>query len=304
MDVRGFPPNTEVKDPYSGKIFPRPLSPVAILGPGLIGGSLGLALQSRSPGTEIRIWARREDSLAGVRRLAFARDASSDLGRIVKGARCVVLCTPVETMPELVRSMLGDLDPEGVVTDAGSVKASVVHSCEPLLGGRFVGAHPIAGSDRNGIDAAQADLYENATCVLTPTSLTAPDALETARALWKAAGCRLVEMPAEAHDAALARSSHLPHAVASALASVVARVVPHWEELVGGGYRDSTRIALGNPDLWTGILMANRSEISTSIAELSEILQNLQTALEAGNAEAIRVLLAEGRAARQKLDAI
>jgi len=153
-----------------------------------------------------------------------------------------------------------------------------------------------------GIDAAQADLFQGATCVLTPTPLTDPCALETVRELWRITGCNIVEMPAAAHDAALARTSHLPHSMASALASAVARNVPDWRGLVGGGYRDSTRIALGNPDLWAGILMANREEISTSIAELSEILQNFRAALDAGDEAAIRALLAEGRSARHHLD--
>jgi prephenate dehydrogenase len=189
-----------------------------------------------------------------------------------------------------------------VVTDAGSVKSGVVAECEAILGARFVGAHPIAGSDRTGIDAAQADLYQDATCVLTPTPQTDPAALETIRHLWKSAGCHIVEMSAEAHDAALARTSHLPHAAAAALAAIIAQQVAGWEKLVGGGYRDSTRIALGNPDLWTGILMANRREISTSIAEFAEILQNIRSALEAGDGEAVRALLAKGRDARHQLD--
>jgi len=239
-----------------------------------------------------------------VRKLGFAREAGTDLEKIVAGAKCIVLCTPVETMGDLSARMAPVLDPDAVVTDAGSVKVSVVSACEPLLGGRFVGAHPIAGSDRNGIEAALPDLFEGAACVLTPSSQTTAAALDTVRRLWKTAGCHLHEMSAEAHDAALARTSHLPHAVASALAAAIGRTVPGWENLVGGGYRDSTRIALGNSDLWTGILMANRGEISTSIAELNEILQNLRVALEAGDAEAIRALLAEGRAARQTLDAI
>jgi prephenate dehydrogenase len=239
-----------------------------------------------------------------VRSLGFAAIADTDLAKVTAGAGCVVLCTPVETMSDLSQRLLGSIDPHAVVTDAGSVKGSVVAECEAILGGRFVGAHPIAGSDRNGIEAAHADLFDGATCVLTPTSRTLPAALETARQLWKSAGCQLLEMPAEAHDAALARTSHLPHAVASALATVVARGVPGWEKLVGGGYRDSTRIALGNSDLWTGILKANRAEISTSIAELCEILQNIHAALEAGDEEAIRALLAEGRTARQQLDAL
>jgi prephenate dehydrogenase len=252
----------------------------------------------------VRVWARQPEPLEKVRALGFAAAASTDLAEIVAGARCVVLCTPVETMPDLARRMLAALDPSAVVTDAGSVKAPVVAACEAILGGRFVGAHPIAGSDRTGIDAALADLYEGATCALTPTAHTAPAALQTARELWQSVGCHLLEMSPEAHDAALARTSHLPHAVASALAAAIDRSVSDWPRLAGSGYRDATRIALGNPDLWTGILLANRSEVSTSIAELGEILQNMRAALDAGDAAAIRALLAEGQTARQRFDGI
>jgi prephenate dehydrogenase len=281
-----------------------PFSPVAILGPGLIGGSLGLALHRRQPATEVRVWGRSEATLEAVRNLGFAAAVDSDLARIVTGAQCVVLCTPVETMPELAARIAPHLSATAIVTDAGSVKGSVVADCTPLLGGRFVGAHPIAGSDRSGIAAATPDLYDGATCVLTPTASTNPAGLEIARALWQSVGCRLLEMSPGAHDAALARTSHLPHTVASALAAAVARAIPAWPHLAGGGYRDSTRIALGQPDLWTGILMANRHEISTSIAELAEILQNIRAALESGDADAVRALLAEGCSARQKFDVL
>jgi prephenate dehydrogenase len=253
---------------------------------------------------DVRVWARSADPLAKVRALGFASVASPDLAEVVAGARCVVLCTPVETMPDLARRMLSELDPDAIVTDAGSVKGSVVAECESILGGRFIGAHPIAGSDRAGIDAAVADLYQGATCVLTPTPQTAPAALKIARELWQSVGCHLLEMPPAAHDAALARTSHLPHATASALAAAIERGVVDWPRLAGSGYRDATRIALGNPDLWTGILLANRSEVSTSIAELAEILQNMRAALDAGDAAAIRALLAEGQTARQRFDGI
>ena len=252
----------------------------------------------------MRVWARSPEPLEKVRALGFAATASTDLAKIVAGAHCVVLCTPVETMPDLARRMLPALDPDAIVTDAGSVKGSVVAECEAILGGRFIGAHPIAGSDRTGIDAATAELYDDATCVLTPTAQTAPAALQIARELWQHVGCHILEMSPEAHDAALARTSHLPHAVASAVAAAIDRSVADWPELAGSGYRDATRIALGNPDLWTGILLANRAEVSTSIAELSEILQNMRAALEAGDAAAIRALLAEGQTARQRFDGI
>ncbi len=239
-----------------------------------------------------------------MRGLGFARETGVDLSKIVSGARCVVLCTPVETMSDLTSRMLPALDDAAVLTDAGSVKGPIVDACESLAGGRFIGAHPIAGSDRAGIGAAHADLFQGATCVLTPTANTRTAALETARTLWESAGCRILEMSPETHDAALARTSHLPHAAASALVAVISEAVPGWENLIGGGYRDSTRIALGDSDLWTGIFMANRGELSTSIAELGEILQNLRVALDAGDGEAVRTLLASGRSARKKLDAI
>jgi prephenate dehydrogenase len=252
---------------------------------------------------EVRVWARSADPLAKARALGFASVASTDLAEVATGARCVVLCTPVETMPDLARRMRDALAPDAVVTDAGSVKGSVVAECEAILGGRFLGAHPIAGSDRAGIDAAVADLYEGATCVLTPTPQTTPAALKVARELWQSVGCHLLEMSPGAHDAALARTSHLPHAAASALAVIIDRIAD-WPRLAGSGYRDATRIALGNPDLWTGILLANRAEVSTSIAELAEILQNMRAALDTGDAAAIRALLAEGQAARQRFDGI
>ncbi len=251
----------------------------------------------------MRIWSRHEGPLATVQRLGFASAASTDLASIVAPARCIVLCTPVETMPDLARRLAPHLAPGAVVTDAGSVKSGVVADLTSLLGARFVGAHPIAGSDRNGIEAATADLYEGATCVLTPTPQGDPAARQLVRDLWETVGSTVVEMSAAMHDAALARTSHLPHTVASALAASIARVsCADWPRLAGGGYRDSTRIALGHPDLWTGILLANRQEISTSIAELTEILQNIRVALESGDADAIRALLAEGRSARQQFD--
>jgi prephenate dehydrogenase len=237
-----------------------------------------------------------------VSKLGFANAIGTDLADVVRGAKIIVLCTPIETMAEISQRLRESLDPSATVTDAGSVKGSVVAGCEAILGGQFVGAHPIAGSDRAGIEAAQADLYQKATCVLTPTPQTHPSALEAARLLWKSVGCHLVEMSPEAHDAALARTSHLPHTAAAALAAIIAQDVAGWEKLVGGGYRYTTRIAQGNPDLWTGILMANRREISTSIAEFTEILQNIRSALEAGDGEAVRALLAKGRDARHQLD--
>jgi prephenate dehydrogenase len=204
-------------------------------------------------------------------------------------------------MPALAQAMLPCLDAGAIVTDAGSVKTSVVRDLDPILGARFLGSHPIAGSERTGIDAARKDLFAGATCVLTPLPSTPPGAVERVSRLWRSAGCEIVPMTPETHDAALARTSHLPHAAASALVTVIANAVPDWPRLAGGGFRDATRIAAGSPDLWTGILLANAAQTASSIAELIEILQKIRTLLEAGDATAIRNWLASAQASRQRL---
>ncbi len=204
-------------------------------------------------------------------------------------------------MRDLADAIYPHLESNAVVTDAGSVKGSVVRELTPILGKQFVGSHPIAGSEKTGITAARPDLYEGAPCVITPSPDTPPSAIETVSALWRYAGCRIFTMSPEAHDAALARTSHLPHVTAAALVAAVTAAGPDWPDLVGGGFRDATRIAAGNPDLWTGILLANAAETSSSIAELIEILHKVRALLAVGDAEALHAWLADTQATRQRL---
>ncbi len=208
-------------------------------------------------------------------------------------------------MPDLAAQLAPLLMEDTLVTDAGSVKGPVVAKLEPILGNRFVGAHPIAGSDRSGFAAAQPDLFEGATCVLTPGEDTPASVLEFARLFWASVGCRILQMSPSAHDAALARTSHLPHAVAAALVNAISQhSTSDWRKLVGGGYRDSTRIAAGHPEMWTGILLANRQEVSTSIAEFIEILHNIRAALDASDADRLHSALSEAKKARDSFDAL
>jgi len=268
----------------------------------LIGGSIGLALKEKSPDTEIRVWARREAALSGITAAGFATMASTSLDAVLRGAKLVVLCTPVEVMPDLAALLLPPLDSDALVTDAGSVKQVVLDAMVPVLKHQFIGAHPIAGSDRAGIEAARADLYEGATCVVTPTSDSPRSAVERVTAFWKFLGCRVIEMSAAEHDARLAFTSHLPHVAAAALAMTVDRSAPDWTDFVGGGFRDSTRIAASNPDLWTGILLANETSVTRSIAEMQEILQEFRVAVESRDANTLRRLFAEARTSRNRLN--
>jgi prephenate dehydrogenase len=201
-------------------------------------------------------------------------------------------------MADLATAITAFLDPATLVTDAGSVKATVVAELGPILGPRFVGAHPIAGSERSGLAAARADLFEAAPCVVTPTPTSDPTAVAAVTTFWQSVGCVVSTLTPAAHDAALARTSHLPHLTASALVAAVTSSSPDAMSLVGPGFRDCTRVAMGNADLWTGILLANRAAVASSVAELREILQNVETMLTTGNEESLRHFLKSAADAR------
>jgi prephenate dehydrogenase len=289
--------------PVLGQDIPRALSPVAILGPGLIGGSLGLALRRRSPELDLRVWSRRRESADAVTALGFASTATCDLRDAVSGAATVVLCTPVELMPSLAASIVSFLDRDTLVTDVGSVKQSVIDALEPILGSRFVGAHPVAGSEKNGLDAAREDLFDDAPCVITPTSRSDPEAVDRAEFLWTAAGARVVRMTPAAHDSALARTSHLPHLLAAALVNTVSRHDPEIQAISGGGYRDTTRIASGSPEMWAGILLANRDATLAALDDFIAMLDTIRNGLDENDAGSVIKFLKSAREKRDELSA-
>lgn len=229
---------------------------LAILGPGLIGGSLIRALRSLPSPPALRVWGRSERSLESVRQF-LATDAvlTTSAREVVAEADGVILCTPVEAMPELTAQFVGVLGPETWVTDAGSVKGSVVQSLTPLLEGRFLGAHPMAGSEKTGFVHSSANLFEDAVCILTPTAATSVVTQMAVTAFWQSVGCRLLVSTPEAHDRAIAAISHVPHVVAAAL---VLSANDEAQTMTGPGFRDCTRIAMGDAGLWTGILTENR----------------------------------------------
>ena len=217
-----------------------------------------MALRARCPGTVISIWGRDHVRLEEVMKRGLADSIHTDPAAAVADVDLVLLCTPIGTMSELAASFATHLDSDTIVTDAGSVKVSVVAHLEPLLGKKFVGAHPMAGSERSGLAAARSDLFEGAPCLLTPTEATDARALEQVRAFWISLGMRLTELSPADHDRLVARISHLPHAVAFALVNLVADSLPEGAGLLAGGsFRDATRVAASDPGLWTGILSEN-----------------------------------------------
>jgi prephenate dehydrogenase len=269
------------------------LNSLAIFGPGLIGGSLLLAWREKFPQCHLQVWGRNSSSFAALRPWLETQPEGSvslclEAAEAVQGAEGVVLCTPVENMAELMREASPHLAANAWVTDAGSVKSSVVEDLEALLGGRFVGAHPMAGSEKSGFAAARADLFQGSLCFLTPTPQSEQKAVDAVRDFWQAAGCRTETISPAQHDQVMARVSHLPHAVAALLC-----LVPQENDfaLAGPGFRDTTRVAAGSPALWTGILQNNRAALLESLTALQKELSTLREALEKKDAAAVLALL-------------
>lgn len=278
---------------------------VAIIGVGLLGGSLGLALRQRRLAECVHGYVRRDTSLVECRAAGAVDDVRTDLSAVVSGAELVVLCTPIGQMGALLAEACAELDPGVIVTDVGSVKAGVVAEAEPLCrqaSARFIGSHPMAGSEKTGVRAAQAQLFEGAVCVVTPTPRSDPAALAQLETLWRAVGMQVIRLAPDVHDALVAHTSHLPQAVAASLAGLVLDPAspPEQARLCAGGFRDGTRIASGSPEMWRDIFLANRSPVVEAIDAFIERLRLLRQAIGAGDAAAIAAFL---RTAKERRDA-
>ena len=277
---------------------------VAILGPGLIGGSLARALAERKLATRLAIYARSERALNEIRAAKLPAELTNDPRQAVRGADVVILCVPIEKMGDLAKTVIADLKPGVLVTDVGSVKGSVVRELEPIFGDtvQWIGSHPMAGSEQTGFAAARADLFEQAAVILTPTKNTSPEAQKRAQLFWQTLGAHVHVLSPEEHDASVAQISHLPHIAAAALA---ARVSGHAIELAGGGFRDTTRIASGSPELWAEILCANAGAVvphlDRLISDLEQIRQSLQERDPARKKSLLLEALTAAHHARAKL---
>lgn len=279
------------------------LRTVTIIGPGLIGGSIGLALQQRGLADRVVGVVRRQDSADRAVRAGVVTDATLDLAAGVREADLVVVCTPVGQVSGHVLQAAQACPQRCLITDAGSTKAGIVERVEHALPGgskstRFVGSHPLAGGHCAGPEAARADLLEGQTVVVTPTDKTAPDDLQQTMEFWTSLGAVVTTMAPAEHDAAVAQTSHLPHVLASALAASTP------EGLLGlcaGGWRDTTRVAGGSAGLWCDILLDNRQQVLNSLDHFEETLARLRTAIDAADREAISRELQEGKLRRDAL---
>ena len=263
-----------------------------MIGVGLLGGSLGLAIKKRRLADKVEGYVRRAGSIEECRKFGVVDRATRDLHGAVEGAEFVIMCTPLAQMRELTERMQVALKPGAIVTDVGSVKASVIDELQPLIqesGAHFVGSHPMAGAEKIGVSAARADLFENAVCIVTPRPASNGAAVKCVEDFWKNLGGRVITMTPEMHDDFVSRSSHLPHVVAAELANYVLSPVHPREQalLCANGFRDTTRIASGSPEMWRDIALANRKNLARVLGVFIEDLQEFSLALKHNDARAI-----------------
>lgn len=279
----------------------RTFQKIAILGGGLLGGSAALALREKA---DVRLWIRRPEAVEAAR-LSGLNFATGDLVQAVSGSDLVILAVPVGAMPALLSAAIAaGLPGDCLVTDVGSVKAAPHRDLAPILaasGNPFIGSHPMAGSERNGLAAARIDLFRNAACLLTNDNAVSSDLCAALEDFWKSLGCRTKWLGAAEHDRLVARISHLPHVTAAATAFAALSEDASSGTFSGGGLRDTTRVAGGNPEMWAEILLENRGEVARSIRETTAKLQEFLVALDQADQEELRRLLDEAKALRDTL---
>jgi len=262
---------------------------ITIVGVGLLGGSIGLAAKRGKLAREVAGYVRRAASVRDCEKAGAVDYATTDLLAAVSNADLIILCTPLAQMPALTRQLLPALKRGAIVSD---VKAGVVREVGSLvqkMGAHFVGSHPMAGGEKMGIQAARADLYAGAVCVLTPGKNFNAKAVRRLEAFWRALGARILRLDAAAHDLLVSRSSHLPHVAAAALANLVLDPAAprNQSKLCATGFRDTTRIASGSPEMWRDIALANRKNLARSLDALAGELKDFQTALKRNDGSAI-----------------
>jgi prephenate dehydrogenase len=273
---------------------------LTIVGVGLIGGSVGLSAKARTGTRRVIGVGRSPDTLARACDLGAIDEFTTDLATGVRAADVVVFCSPVDQIARQARDAAPYAKPGALFTDAGSTKANIVRNLDGHLPAhiRFVGAHPLAGSEKQGADNARADLFEGRVCVLTPTPRTDLAALEWATLFWSSLGCEIKRLTPEEHDLALATTSHMPHFVAALLAS---QLPDKWRPFTATGFRDTTRIASGDPALWAAIGRENALALAHALDQFSDRLNELRKAVLDPESDELRDLLTEAKRVRDAL---
>lgn len=267
---------------------------LVVVGVGLLGGSVAAAAKARRLARRVIGVGRDAARLEAARSAGLIDEWTLDVATAATRADFIVVCTPVDRIVSDVRAAADGSRGDALITDVGSVKGPV---CRDLSWGlpkdvQFIGSHPLAGSEKQGFEYAEADLFEGRVCIITPDADAPRDRVERLRAFWQMLGASVIELSAEAHDRALAQTSHLPHVVASALATMLPE---SHRPLAATGFRDTTRIAAGDPALWTAILLGNGDAVQDSLQEYMNRLTQFQGMIAARDSAGLKELLQWGQ---------
>lgn len=277
---------------------------ITILAPGLLGASLGAAVRERQLSESVAVWARRAETRERCRPLAWCDHVYEHVADAASGADLVVICAPVDAIPGLALEAAAAMPAGGLLTDVGSTKREL---CDAVLAHLpkavdFVGSHPMAGSEKSGLEFADANLFRGRCCLVTPDDRNRGDAVERTVDFWRAVGMTVYRLDPGEHDRVVAELSHLPHVLASLLAAHLDDKDPTWRAFAGTGLKDTTRIAAGNPAMWMDILRHNRAAIAESLVGYRQQLEHFERLLSEGRDDEIAAVLEAGQRFRQQLD--
>lgn len=276
------------------------MNQIAIIGVGLIGGSIGIDVREKKLAKEVVGVVHRAESIGECIKQGAVDKATLSVTEGVRDADMVILSTPISKMEKIAEEVSKSMKKDAVILDIASVKYKLVGLLEKILGNNYVGTHPLAGSEKKGVTGAVKGLFNGTVCIVTPTNRTRPKSLKIVREFWNVLGARTIVLRPDEHDKIVSITSHLPHLAAATLVNLLAGE-PKAKEAVGPGFKDSTRIAKSQPELWKEICEWNKEEILSSIDKFQKELQDLRTQIETGNWDNLLDKLKTAKDIRDKL---
>lgn len=279
----------------------KKIETVLIIGVGLIGGSLGKAIKKKKLAREVLGFSRKQSTLLQAKRAKAIDRGSTQLEKVVPQADLIVLATPVNKIITLSKKIAALKKPDCVVTDVGSVKGSIVSVCDPLFKGMFLGGHPMAGSEKSGVVFADEKIFQKSICILTPTKKTRPKTKQLVSDLWRAVGAKLHQLTPKEHDNITAFISHFPHLLSVALVQSIETDQNKYLKFAGTGFKDMTRLAGGDPQLWVEILLSNKTELKKTLNKSISLLNHWKKNLETEKTQVLLADLKKANRVRKKL---
>ena len=277
---------------------------VTIMGPGLLGASLGMAFRSHRLVGKIVVWARKKETLLQCEGKDWCDRTAYDLEKALDGSNLIVICTPVESILSLLPKIIRLTNKNVIITDVGSVKGIICKTAEiyaDIESGRFIGSHPMAGSEKSGMKYADADLFQGKTCIVTPLPNSEKEKIAALVEFWEKIGMKVFMESYSKHDEIVAYISHLPHVLASSLGAFLSDFPMDWKKMSGQGLKDTTRIAEGDSELWCQIIKMNQSSLNESLGLWINTIQDFKRHLENGNWEMVKEFLEKGTNFRKEL---